>query len=329
MRDALRRGMGDLTYSQVRDNFEQRQTTGEFQRAPGQKHDTGRQFTTREAIAEELATIKHMQQGQSTVEPIMRQEDAADHARTPRVPESSTTKSHRRGARPPRTGYMACRGWRAAAKPRPLRPFARARSGTDTSLKDSRLQVEPPASSATPGYRLTPCKVFWRGEVWSRAQETRTPGTSICSTSPASPAPGRCNRFSKRLGHRTGFCSLATPGSTRASMPENPSSRCKRPECGHRTSTRSCARKTRNCYAPSNISLATRRPPAFNFFSSSTALPRFPTTGNASRPSPGTMSRDRRTRWLSRPTMPAAATSTMPFARSCRAAVSYPKTITR
>jgi conjugative relaxase-like TrwC/TraI family protein len=82
MRDALRRGMGDLTYGQVCDNFEQRQTAGEFQRVPGQKHDTGRQFTTREAIAEELATIKHMQQGQSTVEPIMRQEDAAAHART-------------------------------------------------------------------------------------------------------------------------------------------------------------------------------------------------------------------------------------------------------
>jgi len=74
--------MGDLTYSQVRDNFEQRQATCEFQRAPGQKHDTGRQFTTRDAIAEELATIKHMQQGQSTVEPIMRQEDAAAYACT-------------------------------------------------------------------------------------------------------------------------------------------------------------------------------------------------------------------------------------------------------
>jgi conjugative relaxase-like TrwC/TraI family protein len=81
MRDALRRGMGDLTYGQVRDNFEQRQATGEFQRTPGQKHDTGRQFTTREAIAEELATIKHMQQGQSTIEPIMRREDAAAHGR--------------------------------------------------------------------------------------------------------------------------------------------------------------------------------------------------------------------------------------------------------
>lgn len=82
MRDALRRGMGDLTYGQVRGNFEHRQATGEFQRATGQKHDTGRQFTTRDAIAEELATIKHMQQGQHTVEPTMRQEDAAAHART-------------------------------------------------------------------------------------------------------------------------------------------------------------------------------------------------------------------------------------------------------
>jgi ATP-dependent exoDNAse (exonuclease V) alpha subunit len=82
MRDALRRGMGDLTYSQVRDNFAQREATGEFQHAPGLKHDTGRQFTTREAIAEELATIKHMQQGQQITEPIMRQDAAAAHART-------------------------------------------------------------------------------------------------------------------------------------------------------------------------------------------------------------------------------------------------------
>lgn len=82
MRDALRRGMGELTYSQVHDNFEKRQTSGEFQHSPGQKHDTGRQFTTREAVAEELAIIKHMQQGRHATEPIMGQEDAADHART-------------------------------------------------------------------------------------------------------------------------------------------------------------------------------------------------------------------------------------------------------
>jgi conjugative relaxase-like TrwC/TraI family protein len=81
MRDALRRGMGDLTYGQVRERFEERITSGEFQSVPGQKHETGRQFTTREAIAEELATIKHMQQGQLKSEPIMGREDAASHAR--------------------------------------------------------------------------------------------------------------------------------------------------------------------------------------------------------------------------------------------------------
>ena len=82
LRDALRRGTGHLTYSEVRGHFEQRVTSGEFQIAPGQKHETGRQFTTREALAEELSTIKQMQQGQQAAEPIMRQDDAAAHDRS-------------------------------------------------------------------------------------------------------------------------------------------------------------------------------------------------------------------------------------------------------
>jgi len=82
MRDALRRGMGDLTYSQVRENFNQRHVTGEFQTVEGQKHETGRQFTTRETIAAERETVGHMQRGQNTVEPIMPKEQAANHAAT-------------------------------------------------------------------------------------------------------------------------------------------------------------------------------------------------------------------------------------------------------
>jgi conjugative relaxase-like TrwC/TraI family protein len=82
MRDALRRGMGDLTFDQVRENFNQRHGSGEFQTVEGQKHETGRQFTTRETIAAELATIGHMQRGQNTVEPIMPMEQAAAHADT-------------------------------------------------------------------------------------------------------------------------------------------------------------------------------------------------------------------------------------------------------
>ena len=82
MRDALRRGMGDLTYDQVRSNFDQRHGSGEFQIVNGQKHETGRQFTTRETIAAELATVGHMQRGQNTVEPILPTEQAAAHANT-------------------------------------------------------------------------------------------------------------------------------------------------------------------------------------------------------------------------------------------------------
>ena len=82
MRDALRRGMGDLTYSQVRENFEHRNGAGEFQTVDGQKHETGRQFTTRETIAAERATVAHMQRGQNAVEPIMSEKRAASHAAT-------------------------------------------------------------------------------------------------------------------------------------------------------------------------------------------------------------------------------------------------------
>jgi conjugative relaxase-like TrwC/TraI family protein len=82
MRDALRRGMGDLTYDQVRTNFDQRHGSGEFQTVDRQKHETGRQFTTRDTIAAELATIAHMQRGQNAVEPILQKEQAAAHANT-------------------------------------------------------------------------------------------------------------------------------------------------------------------------------------------------------------------------------------------------------
>src|SRR5271156_5461458 len=45
-RDALRRGMSETTYSEVRAGFEARIAAGEFQLVPGQKHDSGRSFTT-------------------------------------------------------------------------------------------------------------------------------------------------------------------------------------------------------------------------------------------------------------------------------------------
>jgi conjugative relaxase-like TrwC/TraI family protein len=81
-RDALRRGMGDLTYSQVRINFDARVAAGEFQSVPSEKHVTGRQFTTQEAIRAERDVLARMQRGQDQAPEIMSKARASKLADT-------------------------------------------------------------------------------------------------------------------------------------------------------------------------------------------------------------------------------------------------------
>jgi conjugative relaxase-like TrwC/TraI family protein len=78
-RDALRRGMSETTYSEVRAGFEARVAAGEFQLVPGQKHDSGRSFTTAETIRAEKEILRRMQQGQGRAEQIMSIQAAVAH----------------------------------------------------------------------------------------------------------------------------------------------------------------------------------------------------------------------------------------------------------
>lgn len=78
-RDALRRGMSETTYSEVRVGFEARIAAGEFQLVPGQKHDSGRSFTTAETIRAEKEILRRMQQGQGRAEQIMSIQAAVSH----------------------------------------------------------------------------------------------------------------------------------------------------------------------------------------------------------------------------------------------------------
>lgn len=80
MRDALRRGMGEATYGQVRAEFDTRAERGEFRQLAGSKHATGRSFTTPEAIAEERANVAHMLRGRDSLEPIATTEKAREQA---------------------------------------------------------------------------------------------------------------------------------------------------------------------------------------------------------------------------------------------------------
>jgi len=78
-RDALRRGMSETTYAQVRAGFEARIASGEFLPVPGQKHDSCRSFTTAETIRAEKEILHAMQQGQRRAEQIMSIQSAVAH----------------------------------------------------------------------------------------------------------------------------------------------------------------------------------------------------------------------------------------------------------
>ena len=82
LRDALRRGMGETTYAQVRAEFDGRQKQGDFLARDGAKHDTGRSFTTPETIAHERANVRHVLEGRNAVEPMMTAENAQTQANT-------------------------------------------------------------------------------------------------------------------------------------------------------------------------------------------------------------------------------------------------------
>jgi conjugative relaxase-like TrwC/TraI family protein len=81
-RDALRRGMGETTYAEVRADFEARREHGELRSVEAAKYASGRSFTTPETIAAERANIAYVLAGKNAVAPIMSAEQAQEQARS-------------------------------------------------------------------------------------------------------------------------------------------------------------------------------------------------------------------------------------------------------
>jgi len=75
IRDALRRGMGEITYSQVRANLAVRLASGEFQ-AVQRSHAPGRQFTTAKTIAAEQEILQRVREGRNKVQPMATRAEA-------------------------------------------------------------------------------------------------------------------------------------------------------------------------------------------------------------------------------------------------------------
>ena len=71
MREALRRGMGEVSFSEVRSEFQRRQSEGEFRSVQGHKYSSGRTFTTTETIADERANVRYVLTGQGASAPML------------------------------------------------------------------------------------------------------------------------------------------------------------------------------------------------------------------------------------------------------------------
>jgi conjugative relaxase-like TrwC/TraI family protein len=71
IRDGLRRGMGDITYAQVRGNLDARLSSGEFQIVERSQSQPARQFTTAKTIEAEHDILRRVQEGKNQVEPVL------------------------------------------------------------------------------------------------------------------------------------------------------------------------------------------------------------------------------------------------------------------
>src|SRR5437016_12601838 len=83
LRDALRRSMGDATFTEVRTEFEKRIGAGEFIEVEKQSGGPGRAFTTEEMIGYERETIQMMRERQNEYPALAsfetRRESEKDH----------------------------------------------------------------------------------------------------------------------------------------------------------------------------------------------------------------------------------------------------------
>ena len=71
IRDGLRRGMGEITCTQVRANLDARLASGEFQIVERPQSVPGRQFTTAKTIQAEHEILRRMREGLDHLEPVL------------------------------------------------------------------------------------------------------------------------------------------------------------------------------------------------------------------------------------------------------------------
>jgi len=80
IRDGLRRGMGEVTYSQVRSNLDARLASGEFQIVERSQGTPARHFTTAKTIEAEQEIVQRVRDGYSQSTPVLSRSEAIGFA---------------------------------------------------------------------------------------------------------------------------------------------------------------------------------------------------------------------------------------------------------
>ncbi len=189
-RDALRRGMGETTYAEVRTDFEARRERGDFRSVDGPRYASGRSFTTPETIAAQRANVAYVLAGRNAVEPIMTAEKAQEQAAT----RGFLNDSQRRVIEEELNSTDRIHGLQGKAGTGKTVSLAAIREGAEKTGMWSRASPRHPAlqpSSARLESTRIPCRAFVPEVRIIRARRPRCI-TFICWTNRVSPAPGRC-----------------------------------------------------------------------------------------------------------------------------------------
>src|SRR6266567_390150 len=90
IRDGLRRGMGEITYGQVRSNLDTRLASGEFQTVERSYNVPGRQFTTAKTLAAEREIVQRVRDGRNQTGAVLSRSQA--YAVTDQHPHLTSTQ---------------------------------------------------------------------------------------------------------------------------------------------------------------------------------------------------------------------------------------------
>jgi conjugative relaxase-like TrwC/TraI family protein len=245
-RDALRRGMGVVTYPEIRSVFENRVHQSEFQVVSNNGHDTARQFTTSQTIAAEKAVINHMISRQGVSPQIMPIQQAVqltdsqpklNEARKRAVEQVLTSSDQTQG-------IQGVAGSGKTSVLEVIRQGAEAHGFAVEGFAPTSRAAQQLRDSGISGQRF---RASLRRVEGKRLLEIRHASIFICWMSLRSHRQSRCVILSSALDPTTRHCSLVIHGNTSGWMQASHSSNCNKLACTQHNSTGSSARRIRNC----------------------------------------------------------------------------------